>query len=1124
MSRNVLVWFLALLLSGLFILGCSSGGDITSPDIDNGEETLKDVTAPEGSFYRYLWDVGEVIIDPVEKTVDVVHPRIADFNINVLKFMQPPGAPSSVSYIIDWNESSIVDGYIDLVISITHPFPQAFYWGHDVRLIIIGNGTQSGIFDTSLRYAKPSELRMLNPDGHTRWWNMIEFLAVGNSMFEYHEGELAIPGFIASSRLNPFKYFSDDVSQSEYPPDIDPASRGEFRSGNTNSRHLILQFPKAAFVDFRFKYAVDASWEEPINTPVTKSDDFDLNANLREAYQIKVDQTGSNVYWDSPTEWGGNLNINIEIFDWKQGGGDPEDEIARVVIESPTLFDNYGGYIDITDVATKTPGSNDNSVIFSYTVTDCTPESNDDQEVLITVEDANTTSYAPPYGPFPYPNKPLAAYSLYGVDVQSGPPPPKSITVLIPNGGESWMIGEQETIFWTSTGPITDVKIEYSDDGGSTYPHTIIGTTSNVGYFLWDPIPDNPTDLAMVRISEVGNPAVDDESDEVFSIVEEEKTITVVEPNGGESLEIGGTFLIEWTSTGDIPNVKIEYSNNAGLSYVTPAITDSTPNDGTFDWDPIPDDPTDIAMVKISDAASMLSDESDDVFEITTTPKNITVLVPNGGEVWVVGSAHSITWSSEGDITDVKIEYFKDDDYGTAIEIVASTEDDGVYEWDPIPNDPTTTAKVRISDAADAGTYDDSDDFFEITDQQPEGWTKTIDGYAITPQPNQGDNPVDICVTNLRDDPDFNSRGQVMVGNADDLTVNMYSDDYTTIVGTYDIWLGSLYDLDLSDYNRMDFAMQWIDVIGLSNSCDVSPFPLNPFNDPGHGACITADNSDGAEGAWGFWIYADKDPDDYVPPINDPDEVPWLHSLDWDSGVLGGPNDDSLLDDTIIYNIISYSEHEDQPHLNATSILYYMWTSETYNLDNDVILGLPGMVQSGATPGYMADSDPDIMRIAIDDNSGLSAGDYPITTWYILDSDGRVHMVMIYYDTIEDMYYYITFDDEYMGPGGALGIDFGGDAVDIVMLPAVYTDFEYDDWNWLCVLVDTGSGWVIKVYLMDFIGPDPDNPELVITEVHTTETCPGIPQSFDVDSWDFELHVIADDGGTYEVTVWHYEP
>ena len=96
----------------------------------------------------------------------------------------------------------------------------------------------------------------------------------------------------------------------------------------------------------------------------------------------------------------------------------------------------------------------------------------------------------------------------------------------------------------------------------------------------------------------------------------------------------------------------------------------------------------------------------------------IDVLIPNGGEVWNIGCYQDITWDSVGVFPNVKIEYYKDDDYsGTAVTIIDSTPNDGSFNWDPIPNDPTTTAKVHISNAGNPYIYDDSDDFFTIEPQ-----------------------------------------------------------------------------------------------------------------------------------------------------------------------------------------------------------------------------------------------------------------------------------------------------------------------------------------------------------------------------------------------------------------------
>ena len=63
------------------------------------------------------------------------------------------------------------------------------------------------------------------------------------------------------------------------------------------------------------------------------------------------------------------------------------------------------------------------------------------------------------------------------------------------------------------------------------------------------------------------------------------------------------------------------------------------------------------------------------------------ILIPNGGEVWGVGTNHNIFWESTGNITNVKLEYSKDDFGADIHEIIGSTPNDGMYDW-LIPDDP----------------------------------------------------------------------------------------------------------------------------------------------------------------------------------------------------------------------------------------------------------------------------------------------------------------------------------------------------------------------------------------------------------------------------------------------------
>ena len=91
---------------------------------------------------------------------------------------------------------------------------------------------------------------------------------------------------------------------------------------------------------------------------------------------------------------------------------------------------------------------------------------------------------------------------------------------------------------------------------------------------------------------------------------------------------------------------------------------------------------------------------------------SVTVNSPNGGESYTTGSAQSITWTATG-VTNVKVEYTLNGSTWTVLtsSTAAST---GSYSW-TVPSTATTTAKVRVSDAANSTITDTSNANFTIT-------------------------------------------------------------------------------------------------------------------------------------------------------------------------------------------------------------------------------------------------------------------------------------------------------------------------------------------------------------------------------------------------------------------------
>lgn len=297
-----------------------------------------------------------------------------------------------------------------------------------------------------------------------------------------------------------------------------------------------------------------------------------------------------------------------------------------------------------------------------------------------------------------------------------------TVTVLVPNGGESWAAGTNQNITWSFVS-ITNVKIEYTTNNGSSWLNIVSDTLADAVTYSWT-VPNTPTTQARVRVSDGANASVNDISDNVFTI-QPPQSITVTSPNGGETWNVSSVQNITWSST-SIANVKIEYSTNNGTNWA--AIIASTPaSAGTYSWT-VPNTPTIQGRVRISDAANAsVNDISDNVFSIAAVP-TVTVLVPNGGESWVAGTNQNITWSSVS-VTNVKIEYTTNNGTNWTTIIASTPASAGTYAW-TVPNTPTTQGRVRISDTSNTSLNDISNNVFTIV----------LPSYVTVTSPNGGEN------------------------------------------------------------------------------------------------------------------------------------------------------------------------------------------------------------------------------------------------------------------------------------------------------------------------------------------------------------------------------------------------
>ena len=286
-----------------------------------------------------------------------------------------------------------------------------------------------------------------------------------------------------------------------------------------------------------------------------------------------------------------------------------------------------------------------------------------------------------------------------------------SITLIAPNGGETWTAGTANTITWTSD-IVGNVRIALLKNGIQF--SLIASYLPNTGTFSWNTPISIPTGTDYtVKISSCINPLLVDVSDANFTINGlGGSMVTVTAPNGGETWTAGTANTITWTSD-IVGNVRISLLKNGNPFSL---IASSVPNSGSFNWMiPFGIVPGSDYTVKVSSVLTpLVNDVSNASFTIVagTMGSTMTLTAPNGGESWVVGTTNTITWTS--DIQgNVRIALLKG---GIQIGLVASgTPNDGSHNWlIPAFVIPGTDYKIRISSCINPTISDVSDLDFSI--------------------------------------------------------------------------------------------------------------------------------------------------------------------------------------------------------------------------------------------------------------------------------------------------------------------------------------------------------------------------------------------------------------------------
>ena len=205
--------------------------------------------------------------------------------------------------------------------------------------------------------------------------------------------------------------------------------------------------------------------------------------------------------------------------------------------------------------------------------------------------------------------------------------PTPILDLTSPNGGEILDYTKIFPITWIAQN-IGVVQIYYSIDRGTNWIAIEYNFPAGLQKYNWR-VPNTPSDSCLIKISDPTSSVTPDVSEQTFSIHSNVSSLSLLSPNGGDTLKVGSKYNINWSignksksffkntnTTQLISEVNIDLSVDDGATWI-PVATSIDATLETFSWS-VPNYISNFCKLKISDSnnPSML-DISDAVFTIS---------------------------------------------------------------------------------------------------------------------------------------------------------------------------------------------------------------------------------------------------------------------------------------------------------------------------------------------------------------------------------------------------------------------------------------------------------------------------------------------------------------------------
>ncbi|HOZ49915.1 MAG TPA: hypothetical protein PLO37_17765 [Candidatus Hydrogenedentes bacterium] len=155
--------------------------------------------------------------------------------------------------------------------------------------------------------------------------------------------------------------------------------------------------------------------------------------------------------------------------------------------------------------------------------------------------------------------------------------------VLVPNGDETWTMGDVNVITWASNAAAVGADVRIGLHKGTEFLEWINRSTANDGSYFWKiPATYEPGYGYRIRVQSYADAAIKDLSDAPFTL--ELPPLLWISPDFHDDLTMGNTYAVTWQCNdfGAVgPDVRIGL--HKGGAFIDWMIR-STDNDGDWDW------------------------------------------------------------------------------------------------------------------------------------------------------------------------------------------------------------------------------------------------------------------------------------------------------------------------------------------------------------------------------------------------------------------------------------------------------------------------------------------------------------------------------------------------------------